>query len=536
MRRAWILVALVLVATPARGALEATETDWDASEPAPGVYFHWYEPSFYTGFAPRTQDPERVHIELARGNQVRVTVVLGDRELDAYASDLIERRKVYQELIDRGVITLTTNKQYERFTARLDEVGAAGVAASHDRAKNVELLSTLNPERVYRIRIPLDQVAQRWQPILAGLDAGAPLARKLDAANAVLPGRAHLTALSGDLDAMLAGAAGAARQGGSDGAALREQAGAFVEKATGGFYAVRDGAVQAIEFTAIYPAGTVDATTTYHGEKLPDFGVTGVWNLTPRTHGRGLLGMVDYLSPNPGYGFITMLPYQYAGGITYNAFHNAGVRCQLNSTKFLPAAWRNVVSERDGKKLYQNLWIASRAPVSHGCTRLPSGHMTELRQIVPTDSPVLERVRTFRDLPSCYDVFDLRGDGTPAVIGIQYYIAYKCDTEHTPLRTYVANRRDPYYRWLYGGNVVLGPVGKVTIREVPVCRFVGRKAEEAQVLSSVPLYEARFEPEAIQFYTVKRVPFDSDKGMELNRELRKVGAGHTLDRAKLLLD
>jgi len=78
VRRAWMLVALVLAATPARAALEATETDWDASESAPGVYFHWYEPSFYTGFAPRTQDPERVHIELARGNQVRVTVVLGD--------------------------------------------------------------------------------------------------------------------------------------------------------------------------------------------------------------------------------------------------------------------------------------------------------------------------------------------------------------------------------------------------------------------------------------------------------------------------
>ena len=530
------LLALALAPPVARAALEATETDWDASEPAPGVYFHWYEPSFYTGFAPRTQDPGRVHIELARGNQVRVTVVLGDRELDAYASDLVERRKVYQELIDRGVITLTTNTQYERFTARLDEVGAAGVAASHDRAKTVELLSTLNPERVFRIHMPLDQVARRWQPILAGLDAGASPARKLDAANAALPGRLNLTALSGDLDAMLARAAEAARQGGPDGAALREQAGAFIEKATGGRYAVRDGAVQAIEFTAIYPAGTVDATTTYRGEKLPDFGVTGVWSLTPRTHGRGLLGMVDYLSPNPGYGFITMLPYQYAGGITYNAFHNAGVRCQLDSTKFLPAAWRKVASERDGRKPYQNLWIASRAPVSHGCTRLPSGHMTELRQIVPTDSSVLERVLTFRDLPGCYDVFDVRGDGTPAVMGVQYYIAYKCDTEHTPLRTYVANRRDPYYRWLYGANAVLGPVGKVTMREVPVCRFVGRKAEEAQVLSNVPLYEARFEPEAIQFYTVKRVPFDSDKGMELNRELRKVGAGHTLDRAKLLLD
>jgi hypothetical protein len=55
--------------TPTHAALEATETDWDANEPAPGVYFGWYEPSFYTGFAPRTQEPERVHIELARGTR-----------------------------------------------------------------------------------------------------------------------------------------------------------------------------------------------------------------------------------------------------------------------------------------------------------------------------------------------------------------------------------------------------------------------------------------------------------------------------------
>src|SRR5262249_30237429 len=97
-----------LVATGSYGALDTTDTQWDGSEPAPGVYFHWYEPSFYAGFAPRTQDPERVHIELARGNQVRVTVVLGDRDLDAYLDDLVQRRSVYQELVDRGVIELTT--------------------------------------------------------------------------------------------------------------------------------------------------------------------------------------------------------------------------------------------------------------------------------------------------------------------------------------------------------------------------------------------------------------------------------------------
>ena len=536
MRWEWALVAVALAATSARASLDATETEWDGSAPPPGVYFHWYEPSFYAGFAPRTQDPSRVHVELARGNQVRVTVVLGDRELDAYAADLVERRRVYQELVDRGVITLTTNRQYERFTARLDETGAAAVAASHDRGKAVDLVAKLNPERVFRIHVPLADVARRWQPVLAGLDADAPLGRRLDAANAVLPGRVHLTELPADLDAMLARAAEAARQGGPDGTSLREQAGAFVDKATAGRYAVRGGAVEAVEFTAVYPAGTVDGTTTYRGERLPDFGVTGVWSLMPRTKGRGLLGMVDYISPNPGYGFISMLPYQYAGGIAYNAFHNAGVRCQLNSTRFLPSAWRNVMGERDGKKPYQNLWIASRAPVSHGCTRLPSGHMAELRQIVPSESQTLEKVQTFRDLPGCYDVFDVRGDGAAAVIGVQYYVAYKCDSEHTPLRTYVTNRRDPYYRWLYGDNAVLGPVGKVTMRQVPVCRFVGRKAEEAQTLSNVPLYEAPFEPEAIQFYTIRNVAPDSDRGTELNRELRKVGAGHRPDRAKLLLD
>jgi hypothetical protein len=69
----------------------------------------------------------------------------------------------------------------------------------------------------------------------------------------------------------------------------------------------------------------------------------------------------------------------------------------------------------------------------------------------------------------------------------------------------VANRRDPYYRWLYGSNAVLGA-------------------------------RRRSSPEAIEFYTVKPMPFDSDKGIDLDRERRKVGADHALDRGKLLLN
>ena len=53
---------------------------WEGSEPAPGIWFYWYEPSFYVGFAPKSQDPDRAHVELSRGNQTRFTLVLGDDE------------------------------------------------------------------------------------------------------------------------------------------------------------------------------------------------------------------------------------------------------------------------------------------------------------------------------------------------------------------------------------------------------------------------------------------------------------------------
>lgn len=543
-RHAAVVLAWVLAATPgAFAALDASETTWDGSAPPQGVYFYWYEPSFYAGFAPRTQDPERVHLRLSRGNQVRVTVVLGDRELDAYLDDLLARRRTVQELIERRVIVLTTNRAFERFTAAIDAAGVAETAAHRPtltpdayRHQSVEIMSQLNPGRVFHIAIPVDRLAAAWHEKLAaaGGNALAATAAQVDLANAVLPGRVNVFQISPEVAAALGHAAELARAGGPDTAAFRDATLAFLARVTGGRYPVRNGVVEAVELTAIYPAGTIDATTTYQGERLPEFGVSGVWPLIPRTQGRGLTGMVDYLSPNPGYGFITMLAYQYAGGISYNALHNAGVRCALGETPFLPSAWRRVMGERDGTKAYQNLWIVSRAPTSHGCTRLASGHMNELRQIVPSESSVLEQVANFRSLPQCYDVLDIRGDGTSQVMGVQYYLAYK-NRDHTPIRAYVANRREPFYRWLYGDNVIMGEVGNARLAQVPTCRFSVRRAEEAETLQNVPLYEAQYQPEQMQFYRTTSVAFDSTPGYELNRELRKIGAGHVTDRRKLLL-
>lgn len=531
--RALLLLATALCAAPVRAALDPQgDVTWDGSAPPDGVYFHWYEPSFYTGFAPRSQDPTRLHIELSRGNQVRVTIVLGDAELDTYLDDLALRRATYQELIDKGVIQLSTNSGYERFTKALDDAGVAAAVASRGtpeahRQKAVDVMTTLNPGRVFRIAMPVDKVLAAWHAQLA-----ANPTSRLDAANAILPGRVDLTELTSAQDAALTAAMSAAA-GGATSKEFRTAALAFLDVATSGHYRAVGDKVEAVEFTAIYPAGTVEGTTTYQGERLPEFGVTGIWPLIRRERGRGQTGMVDYLSLNPGYGFITLLGYQYAGGISYNAFHNAGVRCQLNGTPFLPAAWRKATSERNGKP-YQNLWIVGRGPTSHGCTRLPSGHMSELRQIVPSEDEGMVRVRTYRNLPQCFDLFDVDGSGSPEIMGVQYYLAYRSN-EHTPVRAWASNRRDAFYRWLYGDRIELGEPGRARITKAPVCRFEGKKALEDATIAEAPLYEPAFTPETIQFYTVKPVPFDSPKGFDLNRELRKIGAGHTTDRGALLL-
>jgi hypothetical protein len=161
--------------------------------------------------------------------------------------------------------------------------------------------------------------------------------------------------------------------------------------------------------------------------------------------------------------------------------------------------------------------------------------MSELRQLLPTSSEDLVKVDTYRNAPFCHDVFDLRGDGKAEVMGVQYYLGFRSTDDHVPIAAYVTNKREPFYRWLYGDNVVLGAVGATSLKQVPVCRFVGRKAVEAETLSNVPLHEATWTPETIQFYTIRGRAPDSVPGFELNRELRKVGAGHTTDRSKLLL-
>src|SRR5262249_15174016 len=90
--------------------------------PAWGVYYDRREPSFYTGFAPRTLEATRIHLHVGRGNQLRVTVVLSDQVLAEYARDLDQRRRTYRTLVDAGRLVLTQNRAFDDFEARLREV------------------------------------------------------------------------------------------------------------------------------------------------------------------------------------------------------------------------------------------------------------------------------------------------------------------------------------------------------------------------------------------------------------------------------
>lgn len=524
------------IATP---ALADKSVVWDGSEPAPGIWFYWYEPSFYAGFAPKTQDPSRVHMQLSRGNQQRFTLVLGAAEVDNYLDDLALRRATIQNLVDKGIIELTTNRAFERFAAQLDEAGVTDALAARDgqspdefRQRSVEIMEALNPGRIFRIVMPLDRVLADWHARLAALDLSTETGQ-LDAANALLPGRINAYQLS-DENAALLQAAAAAAAGGADSAEFHDATVAFLEAVTDGHYPVFDDRIVALEFTAIYPVGTAQAFTNTDYGKLPDFGVHGVWPLVERAKGRGITGMVDYLSSNPGYGFIPLIAYQPAGGVYYNAIHNAGIRTPAG-TPYLPKEWRGVPGELKDEP-YQQLWLVSRGPASHGCTRMDSGQMSEFRNSMPSTSDGLSGIPNFRGLPQCHEVFDVDGNGTEEVMGVAYFHAYK-SAKHEPAYAYAPNNRDDYYAWLYGDNVAYNDDGSAVIKTVPICRFHGlKKAQEAAVLENIPLYEAPFEPGPIQFYQLKPTSFESRPGMEFNRELRRVGIGYEPNNATLFLE
>jgi len=513
---------------------------WTNEKPY-GVFFNNYEPNFYTGFVPRVQEASRVKIHLGRGNQLRATMVLSDQAIENYIPDQVARHDLYKEVIDKKVIKLTTNEAWETYDSKVGALKLHDLA--HQRSSlsrgewrnlNLRCIDQLNPGRLYHIQKDFDRMAQDFAALLKASEKPATSEEKLDLINEFYPHRIVLYELTADQDAAFSELWNLARAG--DQKAFRKKAEPFFHSITNGIYPVVNGKMDYYEFTTIYPAGTFDTTTTYKGHSIPNFTITGVWWLIPRNHGQGFLGMVDYISSKGYYGLMPMLPYQYAGGALYNAIHNTGISCWIGGHALLPKSWSNMREGSRTGKPFLRVAITSRGPVSHGCTRLCSGHLTELREMLPSTSKDMEGIRFFINPSHCYDVFDRKADGNDQVMGVQYYIAFRHTNARVANQIWCQNNRKDFYSWLYGDEINFGPVGKVTVKEAYDGKFVGRKAVEGKLYKEINMYEAPYEPEELQFYVINGVDSYSEKGMDFNRELRRVGYGYRIDRKKLLLE
>jgi hypothetical protein len=532
----------LLLALTSGSALALKKERWTSDTPE-AAFFNDYDPNFYTGFAPRVQDRRYVTIHPGRGNQLRVRMVLPEEAILEYLPNQVARHALYKEVIDGGIITLTANSAWEAYDAKVQEVGLAALAAERDtmdpaawRERNLEIMDQLNPRRLYRIQRDFNVLAEGLAGALretATEELEAP-ATRLDLLNDLMPGRILVTELDEEQNAAFDALVPLAQA--KDQSGFRTALEPLFAAITQGIYPIVDGKLDFYEFTSIYPMGTYDALTTYEGRKIPKFVTTGVWTLIPREHGSGYTGMVDYISNKGYYGVMPMLPYQYAGGAAYNAFHNPGISNWIQGHPLLPASWKEYkVGSREDKP-YLRASLTSRGPVSHGCTRMSSGHLVEFREMLPSTSEGMQGIRAFMPLSQCFDVYDIDGDGTEEVMGVQYYFAFRANKSRSANQIWAQNNREDFLGWLYGDTIVMGPPGEVIVKAPISCRFVGRKVEEGKRYPDLKLFEAPYEPELLQFYQVKGVDTYSRKAMDFNREMRRVGYGHDIDRATLLLE
>jgi hypothetical protein len=512
-----------LVAAASTKARDGTQPGKLQEPPAYGVYYDRYEPTFYTGFAPRALAPDQVHLHLGRGNQLRVTAVLTDGVLEAYARDLLHRHHTYRRLIDEKEIVLTQNDAFAAFEQtiaenRLEELvrQEEDLSRAERQQRNLELIEKLNPGRVFRIRLPVRELVRRWAAEIRPEDRQGPSGdRQIDLVNALLATRLWVTDVAPGTAKRLREliAAVPASDALADPEALARLEPSYLallEEVGHGLYPRRGDAVEFAEFTAIYPVGSLNAFTDYRGRQIPLYPTPGRRALT--THQR--TKTVDHIPDVVVYSYSPWIPYMHVGPRMHNAFHTLYWRMEVARAPFLTDEWRENERARHEGGDYRYLWLLSRGPMSHGCTHVNTGHIAELRQVLPAETEALYEVDAYMNRTYDYDVFDIDGDFTPEVMGVRYFIAYSLNGDSTPARLRVANERGAYYDWLYGGDLRIEADGRGVFDRIHEGRFVDRRAEEGRAYERIALYEAAYEPEEVQFYQLVDIPFA--------RELRQV--------------
>ncbi|MFQ5457758.1 MAG: hypothetical protein ACE5FC_04820 [Myxococcota bacterium] len=521
-----IALLFVLLTPGLAGAADASSAPDGAADLSQyGIFYDSYQPSFYTGFAPRAEDPRRLHLHVGRGNQVRMTLVLSDAVLADYARNLRARHRTYRRLIDQGKVKLTQNAGFDAFSRTIGQLdldamiaGEADLSPAALRERNLALMEKLNPGRVFRIRIPVAALVRKWAAEITPADRKSlSPERRLELVNLLLPTRLWVTALEpADAKALddLVGLV-PPEKGGASAKSLRQPYLRLLARVSRGVYPVTGDHLAFAEFTAIHPVGTFNSYVTYRGHKIPQYPTPGRRALTYHQRSK----TVDHIPKVAVYGYLPWLPYMHVGKRLHNSFHTLWWRMNPGKTGFLPRVIKASGRARHNGRPYAHLWLLSRGPMSHGCTHVNAGHILELREMLPAEPDVMDDVDAFINKSQLFDVFDIDGDLEPEVMGVRYFVAYSLKNKK-PFKLRAPTERRPFYDWLYGGELKYQPDGTGRFEGIRDGHFVGRKAVNGREYGAINLYEADYEPEKIQFYEMVDIPFA--------RELRRVRDGHTI--------
>lgn len=393
-------------------------------------------------------------------------------------------------------------------------VPESGLAPESVRECNLRLIEKLNPGRVFRINISVDALIQFWAAEVTAADR-RPMSkpRQLELINRLLPTRLWRAALQPAVSKALKELVGMVPEvGGTLVDTLRRPYLALLARVSNGIYPVVGEHLAFTEFTAIHPVGTFNSYINYKGRAMPQYPTPGRRALTHHQRTKP----VDHIPTVAVYSYLPWIPYMHVGDRLHNSFHTLWWRMDPGTTGLLPQAIKsNDRAIRADGKPYQRLWLLSRGPMSHGCTHVNAGHISELREMLPARPERMRDVDTFINKSHLFDVFDIDGDLKPEIMGARYFVAYSAKNKK-PHRLRAPIERAAFYDWLYGGELKYHTGGGGWFEDIRDNHFIDRKAVEGRRYSSIDGYEAEYEPEKLQFYKMVDIPFA--------RRLRQVDA------------
>lgn len=514
-------------------------TSWNPGSDSISGYF----PSFYTGFAPRSEFPNRIHIRTSRGNQTRVSVVLDDQTVRDYGFDLAKRYNFYKEMIDssNGKPIVNISPKGAQFLPQLNSffeilesenynvvpfVTAATVESVVSPVFYVEslnLIAKLNPGRVFVVDIDLNKEFNRWQNSLAKiLNGSSPSAiftlkaqETVYAINTLVWGRINYTNKPSDVIVQQLVKTAEAAMSSSNEIYYAEAIELFrlLAEDKYNFMTVNEQGqwISALscndnqcrlrypEFTTVYPTGSVASfTNDRFDNKIPVFATPGLWPFLERSYHK-----VDHIRKESYYGWAPKMDFEDIG----NGFHNPAVR-------FTGSDFSKDVKESLGAPAdHTSLWAVKRGGVSHGCLRLPLGHVWEMRHIMPVESEKMIQVYQFGNNSQDFDLYDINGDGELEVIGVEYQISYdtkgssNLDRREGEGLSIGTDDRTAFYNSLYGKKNVFSIINDEFIFINPQVSFpshldyqVKKTLTSVVVEGNYPLYEQIYERDKVQFY------------------------------------